>query len=342
MGIDKKQAEKRLGSLLSSPHTKILPTKDKKYAIVSDIHLGNGGGADDFRDNKDCLIAALNYYFKNDFFLILLGDVEEFWQFTLDEIVLKYGDVYSNFRKFSDGRVIRVFGNHDIDWKYAHDPVFNENTDDGAVEALKMYDINNNPKIFLVHGHQGDDESDTHAWSSRIAVRLFREIEPIADSLGLYGNDSFSQSEKTEEYEQTYYNWAKANKVLLICGHTHRAIFASLNHVNRMEKELGALQQEIKDNPANHDLIAKNIRKIYDLGRKIQKEKFNKRDIDITKGDNPVPCYFNTGCGVFEDGITFMEISGDDISLIKWDKESKEREIYQSGQISQFIKVINT
>lgn len=341
MGINKEQTEKRLDFLLSSNDTKILPTKDKRYVILSDLHLGNGGGADDFKNNKNCLLAAVDYYFNNGFILILLGDIEEFWQFTLDEIILHYDDVYSNFRKFNEGRVIRVFGNHDIDWKYAHDPIFNDNTQGGAVEALKMYDINNNPNIFLVHGHQGDSDSDTHSWSSRIAVRLFREIEPFAASLGLYQNESFAQSEKTEEYEQTYYRWAKANKVLLICGHTHRAIFASLNYINRMEKQLEALQQEIKDNPNNHDLIEKNIQKIYDLGRKIQYEKNNQRDIDITKGDNPIPCYFNTGCGIFTDGITSIEISGDDIGLIKWDNKTNKRVIYQSDQISKFLQLIN-
>ena len=47
--LDHGATEKRLSSLLDSDKTKKLPLKDEKYVIISDVHLGDGGTADDFR-----------------------------------------------------------------------------------------------------------------------------------------------------------------------------------------------------------------------------------------------------------------------------------------------------
>lgn len=64
-----------------------LETQNQKYVLISDMHMGNGGISDDFRYNEDTVVRALNHYAKKKYKLILLGDIEELWQFSLDEIV---------------------------------------------------------------------------------------------------------------------------------------------------------------------------------------------------------------------------------------------------------------
>jgi len=80
------------------------------YAIFSDWHLGNGKGADNFRRNKAALVRALRYYKERGFTLILLGDVEELWQFDFDEIRSRYdASIYRRLREFPRQQLHRVF-----------------------------------------------------------------------------------------------------------------------------------------------------------------------------------------------------------------------------------------
>ena len=60
-----------------------IPLEGRKYAVISDIHLGDGGRADDFRNNEETLGTALQHYRNSGYTLILLGDIEELWQFEL-------------------------------------------------------------------------------------------------------------------------------------------------------------------------------------------------------------------------------------------------------------------
>src|SRR5438067_12203064 len=54
-----------------------------KFIIFSDEHKGAKNGADDFMLCEPNYLAALDYYFQNNFFFISLGDCEELWKNTL-------------------------------------------------------------------------------------------------------------------------------------------------------------------------------------------------------------------------------------------------------------------
>ena len=41
-----------------------------------------------------------------------------------------------------------------------------------------------------------------------------------------------------KSFEQSRYNWAKDKKVILICGHTHRAVFCSISKIDQLTKEI--------------------------------------------------------------------------------------------------------
>ena len=116
------------------------------------------------------------------------------------------------------------------------------------------------------------------------------------------------------------YRWAsKHRKLIFIAGHTHRPVWSSLTHLEQLYMELYALRlrkEEIGEEKYQDQL-------------KSQLHKINKRIIKEPPVDEirrTAPCYFNTGCCRFSDGdITGIEITGETISLVKWDRKTQTR-----------------
>jgi UDP-2,3-diacylglucosamine pyrophosphatase LpxH len=214
---DRNDVWNKLTDLNKDPNITALDISGGKYAILSDIHLGNGGSADDFANNEFALMKALNYYQAGKFTLILLRDIEELWQFDLIAIRKRYEEnIYKRLRVFPQGRIIRVFGNHDYEWGGFIDPINGNQAPNVAPEAIKLKDNNGVTRVLLVHGHQGTIESDKFAWISRFWVRVFSFVEPFAKSLGLYSTSTSTKSQITKDYERTLYQWAKGKKIMLI------------------------------------------------------------------------------------------------------------------------------
>ncbi len=60
-------------------------------------------------------------------------------------------------------------------------------------------------------------------------------------------------------------------------------------------------------------------------------------------GRNPAPHYFNTGCALYSDGLTMIEIENDTIKLVKWHKTLKNKkpfDIYEQASLSECIKYL--
>ena len=344
MALDRKNTHAKLTRLFKNSTIKTIPHAGQKFAIISDIHLGNGGGADDFRDNEKILSRALDHYFKKDFTLILLGDIEEFWQFDLGDICMRYDkSIYSRMRKFGDDRIIRLYGNHDSEWGSADDPATPKPVRSAvAAEALKLTDeTGQNIDFFLVHGHQGSVESDKNSWISRVAVRLFRGIEPVAAGLGLYGHGLSTKSQIRKDYERIMYSWARKNNTVIICGHTHRAIFASRSHIERLHDRVDFLEAGIAAGGLTEKEIKRDKMTIRITKNFIKEEEAKDRDIDPLDLDGePGPNYFNTGCGLYPDGLTMLEIDNGLIRLVKWDTKKTDlarRIVYESRKVTEII-----
>jgi len=338
--------KKRLSELLykgDEQNVKKLPLNiNDKYALFSDLHLGDGGKVDNFFHNEETMRLALKYYKNSGYSIILLGDVEELWQFKFTKIRNAYDkSIYEYLEKFPDNKVHRIFGNHDMEWGKLPAPVVNnENIPHGTPEAIMLDNY-----IFLVHGHQGDNLCDRKASHSRFWARLFKIIVPIAKIFG-YENYSATQSQIPKDRERLYYNKKKKKKIILICGHTHRAIFASHSYYEWLKEQIEFKESEKRSSTDKEKIkeLSKDIKK---LKTKLRKEKRRGRDINplVTKG-KLLPCYFNTGCGLYRKGITNIEIERDKIRLIKWHSynslSSEKRRIeFWEDSLSDFRKELN-
>lgn len=90
-----------------------------RYTIISDLHLGDQSGADDFWQSGSApALSALLAEVAADpgHHLVLLGDIFEQWQFSLDEILGRYAPwLDPMFALAREGRVTYVLGNHDYE-----------------------------------------------------------------------------------------------------------------------------------------------------------------------------------------------------------------------------------
>lgn len=131
--------------------------------------------------------------------------------------------------------------------------------------------------------------------------------------------------------------WAKKRRLMIICGHSHRAFFDSKTKVEKIQSEIQALQKDIQ---FETDLPTR-VKLINDLLS--NKEKI--MDQSALNGEykpldhNPTPNYFNTGCALFLDGLTVLEIEDNEIRLVKWHRQFSTTpfEIQESGDLNDFI-----
>ena len=342
MSRDMIEMHSRLSSLWQSYKVPVLDL-NRKYFLFSDIHLGDGKGADDFHRNESALSKALDYYQNEDFHLILNGDVEEFWQFNQQEINHRYqNSVYHKIRAFGDDRLHRIYGNHDDSWCVLCDPIYIIQPEiKCAVEAIKIRKDGRN-RFLLVHGHQGCKKSDKASWLSRFAVRIYRYIEPVCkEYLGITLHPQAARSQIVKGFDRHLYSWAKKNKVILICGHSHRAIFAAKSYSERLKDDIRRLKKENIQNRFDENKKIERNAKIKEMEKELKIEKKKKREVGALDPDgDPLPCYFNTGCGLYSDGITGIEIADGYMNLVKWNRdgfEGPKYEVYHTRKLDEIL-----
>ncbi len=329
-----------LTDIWSSNELPVLDINKRKYVVISDIHFGDGSLADDIRHNHRLLRLVLDSYNEQEYTLILAGDIEELWQFDIDEIIAQYGNtVYKSIRSFGDKRIYRIYGNHDEDWKTLPDPTRNKQPGHVyAYEGIKLTYKSTAPQFLIVHGHQGDKNCQRGMWRNRFLVRLYRYIEPYVK---FDPQMSVIESQVNKAFEKTMYSWAKSQKVVLICGHTHRAIFATKSHAERIGDRIKEVKKELSKREATRTSYKNKRAELKDLNKKLRKEIKRKRVIHSceTVGE-PLPCFFNSGCALYTDGVTGLEIADEQIKLVKWEMGHKEKLIripYQEASIDDIL-----
>lgn len=179
--------------------------------------------------------------------------------------------------------------------------------------------------IFLTHGHQGDAQSDGNWFSKFFVSKIWAPLQAL---LRINPNTPAYDAEKKTLHNSMMYEWSSEQKeLLLVTGHTHQPVFASLTHLEKLYKQFQIAKQ------CNNDLTMREIK--VEIAKR--EKEFSAVAIDYM---NMKPSYFNTGCCCFCDGdITGIEIADGTIRLIKWSmKESKsERKVLDEMKLEEII-----
>ncbi|MEO6313721.1 MAG: metallophosphoesterase [Chitinophagaceae bacterium] len=283
-----------------------------RFIIFSDQHKGARDLADDFALAEKNYTAALDYYYSNDYTFINLGDCEELWENTPDTVMkINKTVLQSEARFLQQNKYYRIFGNHDLEWKYPFQqllylkPLFGDTLK--IYEGIELQTQHNNKtySIFLTHGHQGDKRSDGNPFSMWVVAAIWTPIQRFLDININVTADSF---ELIDTHNIIMYDWSATQKQLIfISGHTHKPVFASLDHIDLLNHQLQAAQ--VANDP---EAIRKIEADLAVYAKQYAGKKFVK--------SMAYPSYFNSGCCCFDDGdISGIEIEGGYIRLVKWE-----------------------
>ena len=210
---------------------------NSKIVIMSDCHRGIGNNHDNFLKNQNIYDAALNYYYKNGFTYIELGDGDDMWEVKdFKAIVTEHINSFKLLKKFyDDNKLIMVYGNHDM-CKKSKDILKNVFYSYYDIETKKKVDLlnnldvyeslilnYNNNDIFLIHGHQVELMNGIFWKLNRFLVRhIWRHLE----NFGIKDPTSAAKNYIVKNrVEKKLEKWSKKNDKILIAGHTHRPLF---------------------------------------------------------------------------------------------------------------------
>lgn len=297
-----------------------------KFIILSDQHKGIRNNADIFALAEKNYLAALNYYNQQGYTYVCLGDSEELWENHLDG-VRKYNENTFEAEKIflQRGAFIKIFGNHDLYW--GNDPLAPLMLKQIYGQEVKIYEglilklIQPDICIYLTHGHQGDLQSDGNWFSKWFVAVIWERLQAY---LRINPNTPATNDDLKTLHNTMMYQWSAAqSKLLLITGHTHQPVFASVTHIER-------LYQRLEEAKAANDAQA-----IKEFQQQIDRRHLKGDSTLNFKGYKDT--YFNSGCCCFDDGdITGIEIADGCIRLIKWEYNSKkqsERSVLEESRL---------
>ena len=214
---------------------------ESKVVIMSDMHRGDGSGADDFVRNALVYRCALEYYLKNGFTYIELGDAEELWENdNFAQIYITHTQVYELLAQFHNPdpkktRYLKVWGNHDLYWK-EHQDIYQT-----LFPGIQIHEaIVLNGSILCIHGHQADPLCSrlVAAVSQFFVNHIWADLQRdgMKDPTRAATNPGLCN-----EVDERLHTWATHNDHgidTIIAGHTHRAVFENLSLTEMRLQEL--------------------------------------------------------------------------------------------------------
>jgi len=127
------------------------------------MHRIDGTGSDDFAHNSLIYKCVLDHYLREGLTYIELGDTEELWENnTFEQIYIIHTSIYDKIREFHNPdpkktRYIKIWSNHDIQWKDNADILRNIFPGICIYEAA-IIDPGTAGRILLWHGHKTDSK----------------------------------------------------------------------------------------------------------------------------------------------------------------------------------------
>lgn len=313
---------------------------DQRYVIFSDHHKGARNRADDFERCEPAYLAALDHYDTHGHTLVVLGDAEELQEEKIEKVMRSYPAVFLREARFHPDRLVRVHGNHDSAWQSEAlvrqwmDPFF----PGLAYRDALLFEVSDPAggeqpvgEVFLVHGHQGTLDSDVLGFAGPLVLPLYREFQIRTG----FGSTSPSRDAcLRSKHDNRMYRWvSRQPDLILIAGHTHRPVWSSKTHLDKLVEELYALLRlPPEQRPA--DFAAQVASKQMEIQKR--QARYPACD-DIVKTK---PAYFNTGCCRYHDGdITGIEIEDGMLRLVKWGRVEGEirRVVLEENNLAEFF-----
>ncbi|TVR29189.1 MAG: metallophosphoesterase [Spirochaetaceae bacterium] len=300
---------------------------EDRYVIFADLHMGDGGKADDFLINAGMFAQVLQeHYLAAGYSLILNGDVEELQRFPLAAIRTQWSGIYRIFNRFNRaGRFFKLVGNHDMS-------IVNARLGGYRVgQALRL--SYNGDNIFIFHGHQ------VSRWFMQHNRFVGLTLKYIATPLRIKNYEVSHNSRKRFNTERLVYDFSSRERLLSIIGHTHRPLFESMSKVDSLKFELEQLcrtypQAGADERSRIETQIARYRGELLDL----QQKRAPNRDhtSSLYNEHLVVPCLFNSGCVLGKRGITALEIANGRIRLVYWfDRERSSKYLDDLSVTSQ-------
>lgn len=226
-------AQQRLAEVFERART-VAFDDTSRLVFFSDCHRGDNSRADAFAENEALFLHALERYYQAGFTYVEVGDGDELWQnASLKPVRCAHGQTYDLLHEFDRrGRLHMLLGNHDI--QHPYQACVNK---DGilAEEGLVLQHAKTGQRIFVVHGHQADLRSDRLLSLAKFAVRHFwRRTLILGLAKGTLWANDLHRRHRLERYivfriqagklkiEARIAHWARDNRQIVLCGHTHR------------------------------------------------------------------------------------------------------------------------
>jgi UDP-2,3-diacylglucosamine pyrophosphatase LpxH len=283
--------------------------------------MGNGGRSDDLNRNAVLLTEILEkYYFPNDYYLILNGDIEELQRFPFSAVKKHWKNLYAVLDRFAEkGRLYKNLGNHDesllFEKKYPYKLYNAVHIETGIVP------------MYVFHGHQSSQVYDKYNNLIRLGLRYL--LKPF----GIKNISSARSPHKRFFAEKQAYKFSLENSCVSIIGHTHRPLFESLGRFEYIKFEIERLCRDYPSASGEaQKKIAKEVAHLrYELGKLKRSER---RDIlrqSLYGDDLPIPCLFNSGSAIGKKGINAIELDNKNISLVYWYNEGEGKQFVSRG-----------
>jgi hypothetical protein len=220
--------------------------------------------------------------------------------------------------------------------KYLH-PIFPDLEVQEGIVLKYDYGAKNPGVLFLVHGHQGTLDSDLLKPLSEGLVRNF--YRPFQQITGRGRTSPATNIALRAAHDTQIYRWAKKQRgLIVIAGHTHRPVWGSRTHLEKLVSELYDLLKPPQSTDPSYPIPWDDVKK--------KVKEIKEREHKYPSGGDSIKteqCYFNTGCCRFKDGdITGIELAGGEIRLVRWGLgvEDPEKRILERMPLGSVFKVL--
>ncbi|MCM8779727.1 MAG: UDP-2,3-diacylglucosamine diphosphatase [Candidatus Omnitrophica bacterium] len=214
--------------------------------FISDLHLGDGSRTDDFHRDKEFL-AFLDFVRVQAEELIIVGDLFELWQASLDKILFKHSKVIKGLLTLREKIKIRyVIGNHDyipfVHFVGLDNGVYLEYRDSRKkiiAEHGNKYDIFNRYKnplrsikwsagkyyTLLIASFERLIHPDIDVWTKQTLSRVddfLQEAAMIKNRVPPSSKDYLKRGGHFGEFEKAVKNHLDKGAKIVVFGHTHK------------------------------------------------------------------------------------------------------------------------